>query len=580
MTPATCSPARAQHRSSRRELLAQLNADLATLSYTAGANAGPDQLSITINDQSGNTFSVVVQVSVTATGGDTPPPSGPSITIPAPETVAASQTLPISGVQVVDSYAAGNPGSMALNVSSTGGDIAMTDAQRHGSRGVRLDEHFRAGHVRTDQRRTREPCFHSRRPASSTGQVSVEVYDQLGLSTNACDSGLGDRYDWRQRRRRHTGGRTTADRRSRRPRPKTVAAGQTLPITGVQVVDSFAAAHPGSLALNVSSTGGDIAMTDARHDSRRVGLDEHSSCRARSRRSTPTSRPFPTRQAPAPVPGQISVQVYDQLGLSTNATLPVSITPTSAPTGPTITGTAGDDTIVATLNNTTINSGAGNDNIFLSGTGDVVTTGNGTETVMGFVGGNTITTGSGNDVIRVGGTGSVVNAGLGDNTISDSGNCNTFILPTTGGTDDFFGYVLQNSDLLDLRPLLAATTWNGSQSTLANYLEATASSDGANTMLVVTPLGSPTGGSYTAATFNDSGVISLQNSAIPQSGVGECPMALDLIATTAAVWVSWSLACPRAVVLIERSGRDSHPVAAETGCDGRIKRDSASTSAF
>ncbi len=41
--------------------------------------------------------------------------------------MAGSQTLPISGVQVVDSYAAGNPGSMALNVSSTGGDIAMTD---------------------------------------------------------------------------------------------------------------------------------------------------------------------------------------------------------------------------------------------------------------------------------------------------------------------------------------------------------------------------------------------------------------------------------------------------------------------
>jgi hypothetical protein len=355
--------------------LAQLNADLATLSYTAGANAGPDQLSITINDQSGNTFSVVVQVSVTATGGDTPPPSGPSITIPAPETVAASQTLPISGVQVVDSYAAGNPGFMALNVSSTGGDIAMTD----------------------------------------------------GSGTALAGSGS----------------------------------------TNIFVQDTFAQINADLATLSYAA--GDSAGT-----------------------------------------GQISVQVYDQLGLSTNATLPVSITPTSAPTGPTITGTAGDDTIVATLNNTTINSGAGNDNIFLSGTGDVVTTGNGTETVMGFVGGNTITTGSGNDVIRVGGTGSVINAGLGDNTISDSGSSNTFILPTTGGTDDFFGYVLQNSDLLDLRPLLAATTWNGSQSTLANYLEATASSDGANTMLVVTPVGSPTDGSYTAATFNDSGVISLQ----------------------------------------------------------------------
>ena len=29
--------------------------------------------------------------------------------------------------------------------------------------------------------------------------------------------------------------------------------------------------------------------------------------------------------------------------------------------------------------------------------------------------------------------------------------------------DNFFGYVLQNSDLFDLRPLLAATTWNGAR---------------------------------------------------------------------------------------------------------------------
>ena len=190
-------------------------------------------------------------------------------------------------------------------------------------------------------------------------------------------------------------------------------------------------------------------------------------------------------------------------------TPPVSMTGGSAPAAPTITGTSGDDNIVATVNNTTINSGAGNDSIFLSGTGDVVTTGNGTNTVMGFVGGNTITTGSGNDIIRIGGSGSVVNAGPGVNMISDSGNGNTFVLPASGGTDNIFGYVLQNNGLFDLRPLLAATTWNGSQATVGHYLQTTASPDGANTMLVVTPTGGVAGASYTAATFNGSGVISL-----------------------------------------------------------------------
>jgi hypothetical protein len=126
---------------------------------------------------------------------------------------------------------------------------------------------------------------------------------------------------------------------------------------------------------------------------------------------------------------------------------------------------------------------------------------------MGFAGGNTITTGSGNDDIRIAGSGSLVNAGLGDNTIAESGNGNTFVLPAAGGTDDFFGYVLQAGDLFDLRPLLAATTWNGGQSTLSNYLGVTASPDGGNTMLVVTPGGSAGGANYVAATFNDSGAV-------------------------------------------------------------------------
>jgi hypothetical protein len=107
--------------------LAQLNAELATLSYTAGATAGHDQLSITVTDQSGNNFNVAVQGSI-ATGAVPPPPSGPSISAPSSETVAAGQRVSVSGVQVTDAYAASHPGQLALNVSSTGGSIAMTGA--------------------------------------------------------------------------------------------------------------------------------------------------------------------------------------------------------------------------------------------------------------------------------------------------------------------------------------------------------------------------------------------------------------------------------------------------------------------
>jgi hypothetical protein len=292
------------------------------------------------------------------------------------------------------------------------------------------------------------------------------------------------------------------------PASEAATAGGTLAISGIQVIDSYAASNPGLMALDVASTGGTVAMTNGGTVVAGSGTSEifvqdtfahiNADFASLSYKAGATSGT-----------GHISVQVYDQLGLSANATVAVDIAGGSRPASPTITGTAGDDNIVATLNNTVINSGAGNDSIFLSGTGDVVITGNGANTVMGFVGGNTITTGSGNDDIRIGGAGNVVNAGLGDNVISDSGSSNTFVLPASGGTDDFFGYVLQAGDLFDLRPLLAATTWNGGQSTLSNYLATTASPDGANMMLMVTRDGGMTGTSYIAATFNDSGAIPL-----------------------------------------------------------------------
>ena len=484
--------------------LAQLNAELATLSYTAGATAGHDQLSLTVTDQSGNNFDVAVQVS-TATGATPPPPSGPSISAPSSETVAAGQSVPVSGVQVTDAYAASHPGQLALNVSSTGGNIAMTGANGtalpgSGSASISVQGTF------ADINAELASLAFTAGTAAASGQINVSVYDQLGLSADAAvpvsvtgSSGGGGGGG---------GGGTGSGPSIAAPTSEATTAGGTLAISGIQVVDSYAASNPGSMALDVTSTDGTVTMTNGGTALAGSGTSEIFVQDTFAHINADLASLSYTAGATSGT-GQISVQVYDQLGLSANASVPVTITGGTGPANPTITGTSGDDNIVATLNNTTINSGAGNDSIFLSGTGDVVTTGNGANTVMGFAGGNTITTGSGNDDIRIGGTGNVVNAGLGDNTISDSGSGNTFVLPASGGTDDFFGYVLQAGDMFDLRPLLAATTWNGSQSTLGNYLGTTASPDGANTMLVVTPSGATTGTSYVAATFNDSGAVPL-----------------------------------------------------------------------
>ena len=68
----------------------------------------------------------------------------------------------------------------------------------------------------------------------------------------------------------------------------------------------------------------------------------------------------------------------------------------------------------------------------------------------------------------------MVNAGSGNNALYDSGTNNTIVLPGANqGYDDIFGYILTNSDMLDMRGLLGSTSWNGDSGTLGNYLSVT-----------------------------------------------------------------------------------------------------------
>ena len=113
--------------------------------------------------------------------------------------------------------------------------------------------------------------------------------------------------------------------------------------------------------------------------------------------------------------------------------------------------------------------------------------------MLAFQGHNTIVTGAGNDIVRIAGTGSVVNAGAGTNHIEDSGGSNRIIMPTIGGFDDVFGYVLQNSARLDFRPALSKTAWDGSNATLGSFLRVAMA--GADATIAVASTG---GGAFTS----------------------------------------------------------------------------------
>ncbi|HEY0182037.1 MAG TPA: hypothetical protein VGC09_04445 [Rhodopila sp.] len=94
---------------------------------------------------------------------------------------------------------------------------------------------------------------------------------------------------------------------------------------------------------------------------------------------------------------------------------------------------------------------------------------------------------AGTHMVFVKGSGDVLSLAGGANTITDTGGGNTYILPAAGkGTNSFTSNILTIGDTLDLKPALAATDWNGSASTLSNYLKVTGSAQGATLSIAAT----------------------------------------------------------------------------------------------
>ncbi len=87
---------------------------------------------------------------------------------------------------------------------------------------------------------------------------------------------------------------------------------------------------------------------------------------------------------------------------------------------------------------------------------------------------------SGNHLVFISGSGDTMNLSGGTNTITDTGLNNIYDIPAAGkGYDVFTNNVLSAGHTLDLRPALAATTWTGTTSTLANYLHVADTQQGA-----------------------------------------------------------------------------------------------------
>lgn len=145
------------------------------------------------------------------------------------------------------------------------------------------------------------------------------------------------------------------------------------------------------------------------------------------------------------------------VGLSASATLTVD---------------AGSTTVVAQGADSTITILSGSNTVQASGDNDTITLGNGGTFVWASGNGDRFTTGPGYALIDFLGQQDIVDATRGEAVLIEQGSRNTIVLAAADGiSTQIYGDVIAAADTLDLRRALAATTWNGRQDTLPDYLQ-------------------------------------------------------------------------------------------------------------
>jgi serralysin len=484
------------HSMSVTGTLAQINADLATLSYTAGSSTGGDTIAIDVWDQAGLEGSKTIEVTVSApttTTTTTTTPTGPTIAAPASESFATGSDPAITGVSVTDAFAASNPGSLVLDVSATSGDIAMTSGGTllSGSGTHSMSVTGTLAQINADL----ATLAYTAGSSAGTDSINIEVWDQAGIEGSKSIA-----VTVTAPATTTTTGSTSTGPVITVPASDSVTAGATTTVSGVSVADAFAASNPGSMVLNVGDTTGLIAMTS--DGTKLAGSGTHSMSVTGTLAQINADLATLTYTAGSSAGSDsISVNVWDQAGLDSTKTIGVTVS-----AEPTVTIAASNADPVELVSNTIISATSGNHMFFIGGSGDTITATGGTETVQAFEGTNSITTGAGNDTSSFGGTGNTINAGGGSNTLNDSGSDNTIVMPGAGqGFDNIFGYVLANGDTLDFRAALAETSWTGSASTLGNYLHIAES--GANALISLSTTSG--GGATQIADLEGAGQMSL-----------------------------------------------------------------------
>lgn len=448
------------HTMSVSGTLTQINADLASLTYTAGSSAGTDSIAVDFTDQAGLASDKSIAVAVTA-----PASTGPAIAMPTSESVATDSTTAITGVSVTDAFAASNPGTVVLNLGATSGLIAMTNGSGTlvaGSGTHAMSVLGTLAQINADL----TTLSYTAGSSAGTDSISVDVWDQVGLEGTKSTAVTVKAPTTTT----SSGPIITA------PASDSVSAQSTSTVGGVSVTDAFAAINPGTLLLNLNAVTGKITMTNA-SGAKLAGSGTHAMTVTGTLAQINAELATLSYTAGSIGTDSISVDVWDQTGVEGTSSIAVTIVPQ-----PRIVIASTDTNVVENVSYSIITATAGDHMIFIGGSGDSLTATGGTETVQADQGANKIITGAGNDTISFAGSGNNINAGAGTNTLNDSGTKSMIVMPGAGkGFDEIFGPVLQNGDKLDFRAALSLTAWDGSQATIGNFLHVTTS--GANAVI-------------------------------------------------------------------------------------------------
>src|SRR5579863_1415900 len=158
-----------------------INADLATLSYVAGATSGNAQIEITATESPNPagtlTTSRYIPIVVTGTGS-----GGPALNEPSSEIVSPSGTVAVSG-SYSDSFAQSNPGDLFLSISDSSGTLSATDASGNpvsgsGTNSIALTTDY------VDVNAILAGLHYTAGSAPGTDQISFQVWNQAGAETS------------------------------------------------------------------------------------------------------------------------------------------------------------------------------------------------------------------------------------------------------------------------------------------------------------------------------------------------------------------------------------------------------------